>query len=45
VVLTRGCKGLSLNWLVSFPADGVARSPAERQVQTRLAESLFVFPP
>ena len=34
-----------LSWLASFPADRVARSLAEKQVQTRLTESLFVFPP
>jgi hypothetical protein len=40
-----GCVGMLLSWLASFPADRVARSPAERQVHTRLTESLFVFPP
>ena len=34
-----------LSWLASFPADRVARSLAERQVHTRMAELLFVFPP
>ena len=45
VGLTGGCVGLLLSWLASFPADRVARSLAERQVQARLTESLFVFPP
>jgi putative ABC transport system permease protein len=45
VGLTGGCVGLALSWLASFPADRVARSLAEKQVHTRLTESLFVFPP
>jgi hypothetical protein len=45
VGLTGGALGLLLSWLASFPADRVARSLAERQVHTRLTESLFVFPP
>jgi putative ABC transport system permease protein len=45
VGLTGGVVGLLLSWLASFPADRVARSLAEKQVHTRLAESLFVFPP
>ncbi len=44
VGLTGGAVGLVLSWLASFPADRVARSLAEKQVQTRLTESLFVFP-
>jgi hypothetical protein len=45
VGLTGGCVGLALSWLASFPADRVARWPAEKQVQPRLTESLFVSPP
>jgi putative ABC transport system permease protein len=45
VGLTGGCVGLLLSWLASFPADRVARALAEKQVHTRLTESLFVFPP
>jgi hypothetical protein len=37
--------GLALRWLASFLADWVARPSAEKQVQARLTESLFVFPP
>jgi putative ABC transport system permease protein len=45
VGLTGGGVGLLLSWLASFPADRVARALAEKQVHTRLTESLFVFPP
>jgi ABC-type lipoprotein release transport system permease subunit len=45
VVLTGGLVGLLLSWLTSFPADRVARSLAEKQVQARLTDPLFVFPP
>jgi putative ABC transport system permease protein len=43
--LAGGALGLLCSWLASFPGDAVARSLVEKHTQTKLEESLFVFPP
>jgi putative ABC transport system permease protein len=36
--------GLALGWLASFPSDAIARSIVERQMQSAVTGTLFVFP-
>jgi putative ABC transport system permease protein len=43
--LAGGGLGLLAAWLVSFPLDALSRSIVMQQTGTKLAESLFVFPP
>jgi len=42
--LVGGLLGLLAGWLASFPGDRIARSIVEKQTQTVLEQSLFVFP-
>ncbi len=39
-----GLVGLLAGWLASFPGDRIARSIVEKQTQTTLEQSLFVYP-
>ena len=39
-----GAVGLFLSWLATFPGDAVARSLVAKHAETRLTQSLFVFP-
>ncbi|MBI1914707.1 MAG: ABC transporter permease [Planctomycetes bacterium] len=42
--LSGGLVGLLAGWLASFPGDRIARSIVEKQTQTTLEHSLFVYP-
>jgi putative ABC transport system permease protein len=44
VGLVGGALGLLLGWAASFPGDAMAQSIVEKQTQSRMEESLFVFP-
>jgi putative ABC transport system permease protein len=39
-----GAVGLLLGWLVSFPGDQIARSIVQKELQTTLEHSVFVYP-
>ena len=42
--LVGGLVGVLAGWLASFPGDRIAKSIVEKQTQTTLESSLFVFP-